>query len=210
MAEAAHGGVQLSTSSFTPLRTRAKGWATRYFSAPIARALIALHVTPNMITFAGFAVACVAAYIIAEGSLLLGGIVMLAGAVMDMFDGAVARMTGKASVFGAFFDSVMDRLGEAAVLFGLLAFYVRDGHTLGAYISVGALVASLMVSYTRARAEGLDIEGDVGFMGRPERIVVLGAGLLLGYPLYALALILVVAGFTTAQRVHYVWRKTRS
>ena len=199
----------MSTSSFTPLRIRAKGWATRHFSAPIARALIALRVTPNMITLAGFLVACGAAYLIADGRLLLGGLVMLGGAVMDMFDGAVARITGKASVFGAFFDSVMDRLGEAAVLFGLLALYVRDGHTLGAYLSVGALVASIMVSYSRARAEGLDIEGDVGFMGRPERIVVLGAGLLLGYPIYALALILVVAGFTTVQRMVYVWRKTR-
>ncbi|MEX2430315.1 MAG: CDP-alcohol phosphatidyltransferase family protein, partial [Dehalococcoidia bacterium] len=147
----------MSASSFTPLRIRAKGWATRYISGPVARALIALHVTPNMITFAGFVVACVAAYIIAEGHLLLGGVVMLAGAIMDMFDGAVARMTGKASVFGAFFDSVMDRLGEAAVLFGLLAFYVRDGHTLGAYVTFGALVVSLMVSYTRARAEGLNV-----------------------------------------------------
>lgn len=199
----------MSTSSFTPLRVRAKGWATRYVSNPVARALIALGVTPNMVTFAGFAVACMAGYIIAEGGLLLGGVVMLAGAIMDMFDGAVARMSGRASTFGAFFDSVMDRLGEAAVLFGLLAYYVRDSHELGAYLAFGALVASLMVSYTRARAEGLDVLGDIGFMGRPERIVVLGAGLLLGYPLYALALILIVAGFTTAQRIVYVWRKTR-
>ncbi len=199
----------MSSSSFTPLRIRAKGWATRYLSNPVARSLIALHVTPNMITFAGFIVACGAAYVIAQGHLLAGGAVMLAGAIMDMFDGAVARMARKASTFGAFFDSVMDRLGEAAVLFGLLAFYVRQDYTLGAYLSVGALVASVMVSYTRARAEGLDVPGDVGVMGRPERIVVLGAGLLLGYPLYALAVILAVAGFTVFQRILYVWRRTR-
>lgn len=199
----------MSSSSFTPLRIRAKDWATRYFSAPIARVLIAMRVTPNMITFAGFLVACLSAYIVSEGHLFIGGLVMLAGAIMDMFDGAVARMTGTASKFGAFFDSVMDRLGEAAVLFGLLVFYVRDAHTLGAYLAFGALVASIMVSYSRARAEGLGVEGDVGFMGRPERIVVLGAGLLIGYPLYALGLILAVASVTTIQRTIYVWRKTR-
>ncbi|MEX2599564.1 MAG: CDP-alcohol phosphatidyltransferase family protein [Dehalococcoidia bacterium] len=195
--------------SFTPLRIRAKVWATRYFSAPIARVLIAMRVTPNMITFAGFVVSCVSAYVVSEGHLLIGGVIMLAGAIMDMFDGAVARMTGTASRFGAFFDSVMDRLGEAAVLFGLLVFYVQDAHTLGAYLAFGAMVASIMVSYSRARAEGLGVEGDVGFMGRPERIVVLGAGLLLGYPMYALGLILAVAGVTTIQRTIYVWRKTR-
>jgi len=193
----------------TAPRLYAKSLVARFVSNPIARLLVALHVSANAITLAGFAVAAVGAYFVAEGDLLIGGVVMLAGAALDLLDGAVARLTGTANRFGAFLDSVVDRLGEAVVLFGLLAFYVRDGHTLGAYLAVGALVMSIMVSYSRARAEGLGVEGDVGVMGRPERVVVLGAGLIVGFPLYALGLILVVAGITVVQRTVHVWRSTR-
>jgi CDP-diacylglycerol--glycerol-3-phosphate 3-phosphatidyltransferase len=190
-------------------RIHAKEWATRSGSAPIARVLIAMHVSANAVTVAGFGVAAYAAYLISEGNLFAGGAVMLAGASMDMLDGTIARLTGTASRFGAFLDSVVDRLGEAVVLFGLLVFYVRDAHEMGAYLSFGALAISMMVSYSRARAEGLGVQGDVGFMGRPERIIVLGAGLLLGLQLYAMGLIVVVAGFTVAQRTAYVRRQAR-
>ena len=193
-------------SRFAPLRVRSKKWATRYVSGPIARLLIALHVSPNAITVAGFLVAAGGAYLISEGEIVIGGAVMLAGAAMDMFDGAVARLANKASTFGAFLDSVTDRLGEAAVLFGLLVFYVRDDHELGAYLAVGTLVLSLMVSYTRARAEGLGVPGDVGFMGRPERVIVLGVGLLAEQPLYAMGIIMAVSGLTIVQRVAHVWK----
>jgi CDP-diacylglycerol--glycerol-3-phosphate 3-phosphatidyltransferase len=181
-------------------------WATRYFSGPIARALIALHISPNTITVAGFLVVAGGAYLIAEGELLIGGAVMLGGAAMDMFDGAVARLSGKESTFGAFLDSVTDRLGESIVLFGLLVFYVRGADELGAYLAFGTMVASYTTSYLRARAEGLGVPGDVGFMGRPERVVVLGAGLLLGYEQIALGMILAVASITIVQRTAHVWR----
>jgi len=196
------------SEGFVPLRVRAKGWATRYFSGPIARVLIALHVSPNMITVFGLLVSMAAGYVIADGRLFWGGVIMLAGAIMDMFDGAVARMTGKASTFGAFLDSVLDRLGEAAILMGLLSYYARAGHELGAYLAFGTVVLSIMVSYTRARAEGLGVQGDVGFMGRPERIVVMGVGLLVRYPPYAMGLIMVVSVVTIAQRTAHVWRNT--
>ncbi|MCH6552273.1 MAG: CDP-alcohol phosphatidyltransferase family protein [Planctomycetes bacterium] len=140
---------------------------------------------------------------------MAGGIVMLAGAAMDMYDGAVARLGGKESTFGAMLDSVLDRLGETAVLFGLLVFYVRAANDGGAYLAFGALAASLMVSYLRARSEGLGVPGDVGLMGRPERIVVLGAGLLLGYPAWALGIIAALASLTVVQRAVHVWRAGR-
>ena len=143
-------------------RLRAKEMAARYFAHPIARVLIALKISADVLTLVGFGVAALAAWFLVEGELLVGGIVMLAGAAMDMLDGSVARLSGKESTFGAFFDSVMDRLGEAAVLFGLAVYYMRDGHELGVYLAFGALTASLMVSYLRARAEGLNIPGDVG------------------------------------------------
>ena len=193
---------------FVPFRTRARGWATRYFSGPIARTLVALHITANMITVAGFVVSAIAAYRISEGVFVGGGVIMLAGALMDMFDGAVARLTNSASKFGAFLDSVLDRLGEAVILFGLLVFYVRDGHELGAFLTFGTVVLSIMVSYSRARAEGLEVPGDVGFMGRPERITVMGAGLLLQLPEYAMAVIMVASVITIAQRTAHVRKNT--
>ena len=207
-------GLSRAKSLLGAPRVPAKTWAVRFLSDPVARLLVALHISANMITLAGLAVAGVAGWLLSEGLVWQGGLVMLAGSMMDMFDGAVARRTGQASTFGAFLDSVTARLGEAVVLFGLLVFYVRDAHTLGAYLAFGAIVTSTMVSYTRARAEGLGIEGDVGIMGRPERIVVLAAGLLVvaaaaDAPLYALGVITAGAGFTVLQRTHYVWRKTR-
>jgi CDP-diacylglycerol--glycerol-3-phosphate 3-phosphatidyltransferase len=187
-------------------RIQAKVWATRYFSGPIARALIALRISPNAITVAGFLVVAGGAYLIAEGELFIGGAVMLGGAAMDMFDGAVARLSGRTSTFGAFLDSVTDRLGESIVLFGLLVFYVRGVDELGAYLAFGTMVASYTTSYLRARAEGLGVPGDVGFMGRPERVVVLGVGLLLGYEQIAMGVILAVASVTIVQRTAHVWR----
>ena len=134
---------------------------------------------------------------------------MLAGAALDMLDGAVARLANSAGRFGAYLDSVADRAGEAVVFFGLLAFYVRDGHHLGAYLAFAAAFAAMLVSYSRARAEGLSVPGDVGLLGRPERIVVLGVGLLLGYPLYAMGIIAALALLTSLQRLRHVHRNTR-
>ncbi len=190
-------------------RLQARAWAARFVVEPPARLLLALHIHPNAITAAGFAVAAGAAYLLADGRLLAGGVVMLAGAALDMYDGAVARLGGKESTFGAMLDSVLDRLGEVVVLFGLLVFYVRGADDVGAYLAFGALAASLMVSYLRARSEGLGVPGDVGLMGRPERIVVLGAGLLLGYPAWALGIIAALGSLTVVQRAVHVWRAGR-
>ena len=190
-------------------RLHARAWITRYVSTPLARVLLALHVPPNALTLAGLAVAAAAGYLLAEGHLLIGGIVMLLGAVGDMLDGAMARLGSRVSRFGAFLDSVADRLSESVVFFGLLIYYVDQSHELGAYLSVGALVASMMVSYLRARSESLGVSADVGFMGRPERIVVLSVGLLVGYPLPALGVILALASLTVVQRVVHAARQMR-
>ena len=157
-----------------------------------------------MITIAGFLVSAIAAYIISDGMLVVGGVVMLAGSIMDMFDGAVARLTNTGSKFGAYLDSMLDRFGEAVVLFGLLVYYVRNTSELGIVLAFGTVVLSIMVSYSRARAEGLAIQGDGGFMGRPERIVVLGAGLLLQLPEYAMGIIILTSLITIVQRSKHV------
>ena len=191
-------------------RQHAKAWATRYVTNPLARVLVTLHVSPNVLTLLGLAIAIGAGVLLGKGQILAGGLVMLAGASTDMLDGAVARLGGKASPFGALLDSVADRLAEAAVLGGLLAYYVGldQPHLLGTYLTLGTLVASFMVSYLRARSEGLGIPADVGIMGRPERIIVLGIGLVAGYPLYALGVIAGLASLTVVQRVIHVARRS--
>ena len=198
----------MSAPSNAP-RLQTKNLAARYVSGPVARVLVALHVSANAITLAGTAVVMASAYFAADGRFLIAGLVFLAGSTMDLFDGPVARLTGEANRLGAFLDSLMDRVGEGALLFGLLVFHVRTGHELGAYLAFSAAVISMLVSYSRARAEALGIEGDVGILGRPERVVVLTVGLLAGYPVPALGLIVAAGSFTVLQRFAHVWRSAR-
>ena len=191
-------------------QAQAKALATRYFSNPVARVLLAMHISPNALTLAGLAVAGGAGYLLSEGWLLAGGAVMLAGAALDMLDGAVARLGQRATRFGAYLDSAADRLGEAFVLLGLLAHYVREPSELGIYLVAGALVASMMVSYLRARAEALGVTGEVGIMARTERVVVLSGSLLAGYPLYGLGIIVALSSLTSIHRVYHVLRQTET
>ncbi len=172
----------------------------------IARVLVRLGFSPSGLTVIGVLVACVAAALIAQGMLAVGGVVVLIAGVFDMFDGAVARMTDRATKFGAFFDSVMDRVSEAIVLLGLLWFYLEDGEQLGAVLVYVAIVGSTMVSYARARAEGLGIECKGGLMQRPERVASLGVGIVVGQRwepavLIVLGVIAVLTVVTTVQRV---------
>ena len=172
----------------------------------IARVLVKLGFSPSGLTVIGVLIACVAAALIAQGMLAAGGVVMLIAGVFDMFDGAVARMTDRATKFGALFDSVMDRVSEAVVLLGLLWFYLEDGEQLGAVLVYVSIVGSTLVSYVRARAEGLGIECKGGLMQRPERVASLGVGIIIGQwwepaVLIVLGVIAALTVVTTVQRV---------
>ena len=172
----------------------------------IARVLVRLGFSPSGLTVIGVLVACVAAALIAQGMLAAGGVVVLIAGVFDMFDGAVARMTNRATKFGALFDSVMDRVSEAVVLLGLLWFYLEDGEQLGAVLVYVSIVGSTLVSYVRARAEGLGIECKGGLMQRPERVASLGIGIIVGQwwepaVLIVLGVIAALTVVTTVQRV---------
>ena len=172
----------------------------------IARVFVKLGFSPSGLTVIGVLVACVAAALIARGMLAAGGVVVLVAGIFDMFDGAVARMTNRATKFGALFDSVMDRVSEAVVLLGLLWFYLEDGEQLGAMLVYVSIVGSTMVSYVRARAEGLGIECKGGLMQRPERVASLGIGIIVGQwwepaVLIVLGVIAVLTVVTTVQRV---------
>jgi CDP-diacylglycerol--glycerol-3-phosphate 3-phosphatidyltransferase len=180
--------------------------------APLARA----GITPNGLTVAGLLLNVVAGAVLAAGAFAAGGVLVLFAGAFDTLDGALARVTNQKTAFGAFFDSTLDRLSEAAVFLGLTIAFLRSGDVewvtwLGVVLSYLAIIASLMVSYTRARAEGLGLDCEVGWLQRPERIIALGVGLLLPRPilLVVLAALTILTGLTVLQRVLHVRRLTR-
>ncbi len=184
------------------------------FTQPVVRLLAGTSLTPNTVTWLGFLITVGAAALIVTGHIFAAGFVVLVAGLCDMLDGALARLTGRVARFGAILDSTLDRLSEAVVLLGLLWVYLRGGQ-VGAGLLVGfALLGSLLVSYLRARMEGVGIEGRVGLFTRPERVVVLVLGLLLSgldYALItALAVITFFSYFTAVQRLVYAWRHTRA
>ena len=168
--------------------------------APIVRLLAALGVTPAALTTAGLLGNVLATALIVQGSLLAGGIVLLLASALDMLDGALARSTNSASRFGAMFDSVLDRFSEA-VLFGIAWYAFETGNRDQTLLAFAAVVGSLMVSYVRARAEGLNIELRDGIFTRAERVVLTGAMLILGYVTVGLWILATVSLFTAFQRL---------
>ena len=167
---------------------------------PIVRGLAAVGVTPFMLTTLGFLGNVLAAYLIVEGWLLAGGVAVLFFSALDLLDGALARSTGTASRFGALYDSTLDRLSEAAVLFGILWYQLDLGNREEALLAFLAVVGSLMVSYVRARSEGLGMPIKDGLFTRSERVVLTGVLLLFGWVRVALWLLAVLTLFTAAQR----------
>ena len=189
--------------------------APRWLTDPIVDALARIGVTPNMLTAAGVAGNVVAAVLAGSGEFFAAGVVVLAASSLDMLDGALARATGQATDFGAVFDAVMDRVSEAAVLFGLLVYFSDRGGRTEEFLIFVAVVASILVSYVRARAETVGLEMKEGLFSRAPRVALLSAGLILDAAwddsvtavLWALA---VLAPATAAQRLALVWWKTRT
>lgn len=187
---------------------------------PVVERLVRAGVHPNAISTLGFLITLGAAVIVFSRHLFIGVVVFLIGGMMDILDGNVARRSGLASKFGSFYDSTLDRVSEIAFYFSLYAFFrPLDRFWWVGYVVITAMVGSLMVSYTRARAEALGVECAVGLMQRPERIVAIGVGGLLTpvaaaidpaweyWPLLvALGTIAVLANLTALERIHSVYR----
>ena len=188
--------------------------SARRIAERIVRPLAALGLTPNMATFLGLLLNSVAAVILATVTLRIGGAALLIAGAFDMVDGALARVRNQKTTFGAFFDSTLDRFSEGIVLLGVIVYALRRTHPLPHTIWLVSLtyvagLGSLMVSYTRARAEGLGLECKSGLMARPERVLLLGLGLILGgasWLLWTMAILAVTATFTSVQRIFAVWR----
>ncbi|RMD67841.1 MAG: CDP-alcohol phosphatidyltransferase family protein, partial [Gammaproteobacteria bacterium] len=145
---------------------------------PLARWLGRLRVTPNQVTLAGAALNLLTAWLIVQDHLLAAGLAFLLAGSFDMLDGLLARLSDQATAFGAFLDSTLDRLSEGVVFTAIVYELAALGDALSAGVAVLALLGSLLVSYTRARAEALGVTCTTGLMQRPERIVLLGLGLI--------------------------------
>jgi CDP-diacylglycerol--glycerol-3-phosphate 3-phosphatidyltransferase len=191
------------------LSERLRSWGER-IRAPLGRALGRLGISPNSLTVVGYVLSLSAMYVLATGQLRLGGVLVAVAAMFDALDGAVARATGTTSTFGAFFDSVIDRYSEATVLFGLLLWYLGSAAQQEVALIYVTLLGSLMVSYARARAEGLGIECKVGWLTRFERVALLSIGLVTQHVRLVLWVMAVLTNITALQRVYHVWRATRA
>ena len=194
--------------SLQDLRYRLRGQVERWFEVPVATALSKLGVTATGATLIGLAMTGGATYLVMNGRFLFAGIVALAAAIFDLVDGAIARRTGTVSDRGALLDSVADRVAESAILIGLLFYYSGiSGYNRDAIILAAvALAGSLMVSYVRARAEGLGYRGTSGFLTRPERVVILTAGLLAMHPIPSLWILAIGTPLSALQRFYVEWR----
>ena len=177
-------------------------------------------ITPNMLTLFGLLITGVGALLVAMGQLLIGGVVLAFAGLFDIFDGALARASGKVYRYGAFLDSTVDRYSEGVVYLGILIYFLDQHDGLRPIIVLIALAGSYLVSYVRARAQSLGFTCDVGILARPERVVIIVAGLLLealglrigGWTPLTVALVILAVGtnFTAVQRVWVVWQQNRA
>jgi CDP-diacylglycerol---glycerol-3-phosphate 3-phosphatidyltransferase len=194
------------------MATSGRPTSAREYQAIMRNRLIESRLTPNAISLTGFALCVLAAVLVWQEELLLGGLAFVIGSVCDTLDGRYSRMSGKGSAFGAFLDSTLDRIEEGIVLAAVAVIFSQDGHDAAVGAVVIAVLASLMVSYTRARAEALGVECKVGIADRAVRVVILSAGLLLAglgldvlaEAVYVLAALAVV---TVVQRIWHVRRE---
>jgi len=176
---------------------------------PLARAVGRLGVHPNTITILGLLLQTGVGIVFGLGYITLGGWLLLAVAPLDALDGLLARVLGKQSRFGAFLDSTLDRLSDAALILGLTTHYLRHASWLEVALLLTSLVAAMMVSYTRARAEALGFSCKVGLLTRLERIILVGVLSALGLPIVMIWALAVLSVFTVIQRILYVYAVSR-
>ncbi|RIK36708.1 MAG: CDP-alcohol phosphatidyltransferase family protein [Chloroflexi bacterium] len=163
--------------------------------------------TPNRLTAIGLLLNVFVAAVIASGNLILGGFLVVAGGLFDVVDGAVARETQRTSRFGGFFDATIDRYSEAVIFAGLLVHFTRTGAGSDAILlTYAVIVGSLMISYTRARAETIGLRGDVGIAQRFERVAILALALAFNQPVWGLWILAILSHVTVLQRIWHVWK----
>ena len=199
--------------------TLAFGKGSGWLLQKIVNGLALSKISPNTLTFIGLLINVVAAFFFGYARadnyirmFVYAGLVIIAAGLFDMVDGRVARQTNQVSVFGAFFDSVLDRYSDVAIFFGLLVYYSRADRLLYVFLTAFVMTACVMISYTRARAEALIGQCKVGFMERPERIVLVILGALFnrwGTMAPALWVLAVMCTITVIHRIRYTYEETK-
>jgi CDP-diacylglycerol--glycerol-3-phosphate 3-phosphatidyltransferase len=189
--------------------TRSIGNGAQFLLKHIVRALSLSHIHPNMLTALGLAINVVAAVLFAQGHFWAAGWVVVGAGLFDMVDGRVARVTNTVTPFGAFFDSVVDRYSDMALYMGLLVYYARAERFFYVVLVALVMAGSVMISYTRARAESLIPTCKVGFLERPERLVLIIIGALWNRMAPVLWIIAVLSNITVIHRIVYTWQYTQ-
>jgi len=190
--------------------TGAIGTGGKWLLDRIVGALAATGINPNLLTFLGLLVNFGAAVSFAVGNFRTGAIIIFFAGFLDMLDGQVARRQNRVTAFGAFYDSTLDRYADMALYMGLLVYYSVSGRTPYVVLAAVATAGSVMVSYARARAESLIPLCKVGFMERPERLVLLIIGGLFSRMAQVLWVIAVISTITVINRIIFTWQETRA
>jgi phosphatidylglycerophosphate synthase len=189
--------------------TRGIGIGAQFVLDRMVRALSLTRIHPNLLTALGLGINIVAAVLFGKGHFRAAGLVVLGAGLFDMMDGRVARASNTATSFGAFFDSVVDRYSDMALYMGLLVYYARVGRFLYLVLVALVMAGSVMISYARARAESLIPSCKVGFLERPERVVLIIIGALWDRMGPVLWIIAVLSNITVVHRCIYTWRETQ-
>jgi CDP-diacylglycerol--glycerol-3-phosphate 3-phosphatidyltransferase len=178
----------------------------RRLGDPVARVLLRAHVRPNHLTVVGLGVSIVAACAIAQGRLRVAALLLAVAGLCDFFDGSLARLANRVSAFGAFLDSVVDRYSDLVVLLGVVLYYERGPDTRGVLVTLLTLVGTIMVSYTKARAQSIGVACEIGLMERPERLIVLIAGATFNVLTPAMVVLAILTNVTALQRIFHTRR----
>lgn len=175
--------------------------------APLGFIAKRIPFSPNTLTVTGFVITVIASFVI-PFNIRLGGVLIMIGGIFDMLDGVVARTSGKTTKFGAFLDSVLDRYSDAFLFLSIAWYLAAHGDHTGSFLSIGTMLGALLISYTRARAEGLGESCHTGIMERPERIILLIFATVIGWLVPILWVMLILTHITVLQRAYYVWKRT--
>lgn len=188
--------------------TRAIGIGANAIIRLIVRGLALSRISPNALTFIGLLINIYGAVLLAQGRFFAAGLVIIGAGIFDMVDGRVARETNRVTRFGGFFDSVLDRYSDLALLMGLLVYYANIGRNFYVVLTAVVMTASVMISYTRARSENTIPQCKVGFLERPERVVLLIIGALFDRMAPVLWVIAVLGNITVIHRMIYTYQQT--
>ena len=191
---------------FEKYRISLRGILDSFLVNPILFLMLKVKLTPNAVTILGFIICCISAYYISSGSFLVGGLLVLFSGFLDIFDGALARKINQITDKGAFLDSTFDRLSEAIVLIALIFYFSNSNETNFVLLTSASLVFSLLISYLRARIEGLGYNSKSGFFTRPERVLVVSLGLIFFSPELTVTLLAFATAAGLFHRFLIFWR----